>query len=318
MLRVATLTAPWAATGASFGAGPEPAGCAGAPALAAAGESHGGRATRTRQQRSVRGGAHARTLAIVPAASATTLRCGICGNNARDRVHRPQASLHFASVPRSYAESLARCQGTGDPGCWGESHGRTVRSAGSFSASPSANPAGRRKRLLSCGCVPAARSLCSLTIAGHRRHPAPWRPATGRRRLPWSPPSSSRTHADCSPAPSPPHAAPVTAKTPKRRLQGPGVRKDRDRRSRPLRRAGCTASSDEAAPSGGAAVGGHRRSAKPELLVPGTLARYVDGLAAAPMSAPAAVQEIIWAGNQLDRPALHLRRRPRVVHLARL
>jgi hypothetical protein len=38
---------------------------------------------------------------------------------------------------------------------------------------------------------------------------------------------------------------------------------------------------------------------KPELLVPGVTARYVDGLAAAPISAPAAVQEIIWAGNQL-------------------
>jgi hypothetical protein len=40
-------------------------------------------------------------------------------------------------------------------------------------------------------------------------------------------------------------------------------------------------------------------SAKPELLVPGVTARYVDGLAAAPMSAPAAVQEIIWAGDQI-------------------
>ncbi len=40
-------------------------------------------------------------------------------------------------------------------------------------------------------------------------------------------------------------------------------------------------------------------STKPELLVPGVTARYVDGLAAAPMSAPAAVQEIVWAGNQL-------------------
>jgi cell wall-associated NlpC family hydrolase len=39
--------------------------------------------------------------------------------------------------------------------------------------------------------------------------------------------------------------------------------------------------------------------AKPELLVPGTSARYVNGLAAAPMAAPAVVQEIIWAGNQL-------------------
>ncbi|HEY3828582.1 MAG TPA: hypothetical protein VGL57_05245 [Solirubrobacteraceae bacterium] len=38
---------------------------------------------------------------------------------------------------------------------------------------------------------------------------------------------------------------------------------------------------------------------KPELLVPGSTARYVNGLAAAPMSAPAAVQEIVWAGNQL-------------------
>jgi hypothetical protein len=39
--------------------------------------------------------------------------------------------------------------------------------------------------------------------------------------------------------------------------------------------------------------------AKPELLVPGVTARYVNGLAAAPMSAPPAVQEIVWAGNQL-------------------
>jgi len=38
---------------------------------------------------------------------------------------------------------------------------------------------------------------------------------------------------------------------------------------------------------------------RPELLVPGTLARYVDGLAAAPMSVPPAVQEIVWAGNEL-------------------
>jgi cell wall-associated NlpC family hydrolase len=38
---------------------------------------------------------------------------------------------------------------------------------------------------------------------------------------------------------------------------------------------------------------------KPQLLVPGTTARYVAGLAAAPMGAPAAVQQMIWAGNQL-------------------
>ena len=38
---------------------------------------------------------------------------------------------------------------------------------------------------------------------------------------------------------------------------------------------------------------------RPQLLVPGTTTRYVDGLAAAPMSAPAAVQEIVWAGNEV-------------------
>ncbi len=38
---------------------------------------------------------------------------------------------------------------------------------------------------------------------------------------------------------------------------------------------------------------------RPELLVPGTTARFVDGLAAAPEGVPAFIQEIIWAGNEL-------------------
>jgi len=38
---------------------------------------------------------------------------------------------------------------------------------------------------------------------------------------------------------------------------------------------------------------------RPELLVPGSNARFVEGLAAAPMNAPAAVQEIIWSGNEV-------------------
>jgi hypothetical protein len=51
-------------------------------------------------------------------------------------------------------------------------------------------------------------------------------------------------------------------------------------------------------PTGGSAVA-LAASAKPELLVPGLTAHIVDGLAAAPMSAPPAVQEIIWTGNQI-------------------
>jgi cell wall-associated NlpC family hydrolase len=50
--------------------------------------------------------------------------------------------------------------------------------------------------------------------------------------------------------------------------------------------------------TGGSPVG-VAADTKPELLVPGTMARYVNGLAAAPMSVPAAVQAIIWAGNQI-------------------
>jgi hypothetical protein len=38
---------------------------------------------------------------------------------------------------------------------------------------------------------------------------------------------------------------------------------------------------------------------KPQLLVPGATARFVGGLAAAPMSVPASVQAIVWAGNQI-------------------
>ena len=42
-----------------------------------------------------------------------------------------------------------------------------------------------------------------------------------------------------------------------------------------------------------------RPPAKPELLVPGATARYVGGLAAAPMAAPPAVQQIDLGGNQI-------------------
>jgi len=44
---------------------------------------------------------------------------------------------------------------------------------------------------------------------------------------------------------------------------------------------------------------GASASLKPQLLVPGSTARYVAGMAAAPMNAPAVVQQMIWAGNQI-------------------
>jgi hypothetical protein len=51
-------------------------------------------------------------------------------------------------------------------------------------------------------------------------------------------------------------------------------------------------------PTGGSQVA-LAANVKPQLLVPGMLARFVNGLAAAPMSAPLAVQEIVWTGDQI-------------------
>ena len=57
-------------------------------------------------------------------------------------------------------------------------------------------------------------------------------------------------------------------------------------------------SGQPASPTGGSPIG-VAAAVKPQLLVPGALARYIGGLAAAPMAAPAAVQQAIWAANQI-------------------
>jgi hypothetical protein len=58
------------------------------------------------------------------------------------------------------------------------------------------------------------------------------------------------------------------------------------------------ATAGQVASTGGAVVGVTVPS-KPELLVPGSRARYISGLAAAPTAAPAAVQQMIWQANQI-------------------
>jgi cell wall-associated NlpC family hydrolase len=104
----------------------------------------------------------------------------------------------------------------------------------------------------------------------------------------------------------PPHAAPITAPTPNVTYTGPVYEKTATGEVVPYQPptvAGQASVSTASNPTGGSPVApstvGVPAEAKPDLLVPGTLARYVNGLAAAPMSAPAAVQEIVWAGNQL-------------------
>jgi cell wall-associated NlpC family hydrolase len=95
------------------------------------------------------------------------------------------------------------------------------------------------------------------------------------------------------------HLSPITAKTPNVAYNGPVYEKTATGQVVLYAPPPTTTSGQAGDPTGGSAVAASATSAKPDLLVPGTLTRYVDGLAAAPMSAPAAVQEIVWAGNQL-------------------
>jgi len=91
-------------------------------------------------------------------------------------------------------------------------------------------------------------------------------------------------------------AAPITARTPNLLYRGPVYEKTATGEVIPYQPPAPPGQAN--ALTGGSPVG-VTADTKPQLLVPGSLARYVNGLAAAPMSAPAAVQEIIWAGNQI-------------------
>jgi cell wall-associated NlpC family hydrolase len=92
------------------------------------------------------------------------------------------------------------------------------------------------------------------------------------------------------------HTAPVTAPTPNLTYTGPVYEKTVTGAVVPYVPPAPAGAVN--GPTGGSPVG-VAADTKPELLVPGTSARYVDGLAAAPMSVPVTVQEIIWAGNQI-------------------
>jgi cell wall-associated NlpC family hydrolase len=104
------------------------------------------------------------------------------------------------------------------------------------------------------------------------------------------------TPGSTSAAKAPANAAPVTARTSSVAYRGAVYEKTLTGQVVPYEP--LTEAAIEASPTGGSPVG-LVASTKPDLLVPGSLARYVEGLAAAPMNAPAAVQEMIWAGDQL-------------------
>jgi cell wall-associated NlpC family hydrolase len=135
--------------------------------------------------------------------------------------------------------------------------------------------------------------LASLTIAAVAASSAYAGGAGGVAAV--EPPSSAGGSSSTSTTP-PPHAAPVTAKTANVSYKGPVYEKTAAGEIVPYVPPASPGQLGSA--TGGAAVAATSEG-KPELLVPGSLARYVDGLAAAPESAPAAIQAIIWAGDQL-------------------
>ena len=111
--------------------------------------------------------------------------------------------------------------------------------------------------------------------------------------------STSSKHSTNAPAAPfvPPGAAPITAKSSNIAYHGPVYERNADGQVVPYEPATVTATA-EVSTTGGSAVT-VVAPAKPDLLVPGTRARYVEGLAAAPMSAPAPIQAMVWAANQI-------------------
>ncbi|HEY7932261.1 MAG TPA: hypothetical protein VID48_00420 [Solirubrobacteraceae bacterium] len=104
------------------------------------------------------------------------------------------------------------------------------------------------------------------------------------------------TTASTTPSVPAVHTAPITARSSKLTYHGPVYEKTATGQIVPY--VAPTSASRLGATTGGSAAI-VPALAKPELLVPGTLARVINGQAAAPMSAPAAVQEIVWSGNQI-------------------
>jgi cell wall-associated NlpC family hydrolase len=131
---------------------------------------------------------------------------------------------------------------------------------------------------------------------------------------PMSPPATTNATAPAITTPAL-HLDPVTARSSNIAYSGPVYERTAAGEVVPYSptAAAPTAATGVAASTGGsAAAGGSTPLAKtipanaltgptprPQLLVPGTTARYVNGLAAAPLGVPLPVQEIIWAGNEL-------------------
>jgi cell wall-associated NlpC family hydrolase len=95
--------------------------------------------------------------------------------------------------------------------------------------------------------------------------------------------------------PTTPHA-PITARTPALHYAGPVYELSLEGQLVPY--VPPTAQQVLDGATGGSAVS-TTVAIKPRLVVPGRLARLIDGLAAAPMEAPEAVKDMIWTANEI-------------------
>jgi cell wall-associated NlpC family hydrolase len=109
---------------------------------------------------------------------------------------------------------------------------------------------------------------------------------------------TSNTAAPAAPATPTPaiHLSPIVSRSTNIAYKGPLYQKTVSGEVVPYQAPATTGQLTTA--TGGSPVG-VTADAKPELLVPGSIARYVNGLAAAPMSAPPSVQQMIWTANQI-------------------
>jgi uncharacterized Zn-binding protein involved in type VI secretion len=111
-------------------------------------------------------------------------------------------------------------------------------------------------------------------------------------------PTAAVTPAPAAATPTtPPNAAPIVAHSSSLAYHGPVYQKTATGQVVPYVSASATASANVA--TGGSPVAPTSTTTKPELLVPGSRAKVINGQAAAPMSAPAQVQQIIWTGDQI-------------------
>lgn len=97
--------------------------------------------------------------------------------------------------------------------------------------------------------------------------------------------------------------APITAPTPNIEYSGPIYERTSGGQVVPYQ---TPVAADAVAGSTGGSLVRSEPDSTPHLLVPGTKAELIEGQAAAPMSAPPAVQEMIWAGNEIvGRPYIY-------------